>query len=177
MCRDAQVSRAQDAQERQKSPKPFCPAVAIQGRMNAASGWIHTTPWMEEVETRLEQRSRSGLRPYCRSVPLAALRFPCSRWQVRGSPSVASPFSGAKVHWTFAFIRFTPTRTPLGPTSPALALGSTVGDLQGRRKVEQCRSNCRGEKNPRHFWLTNRELGVTNAAWKKGRKKTQKGCC
>ncbi|MEE9596872.1 MAG: hypothetical protein V3V96_08840, partial [Acidiferrobacterales bacterium] len=29
-----------DAQERQKSPKPFCPAVDIQGRINAACGWI-----------------------------------------------------------------------------------------------------------------------------------------
>ncbi len=75
-----------------KVPKAICPAVAIQGRMNAASGWIH----------------KSGLRPYCRSVRLAALRFPCSRWQVRGSPSVASPFSGTKVHWTFVLIRFTP---------------------------------------------------------------------
>ncbi len=38
---------------------------------------------------------------------LAALRSPCSRLQVRGSPSVASPFSGTKVHWTFVLIRFT----------------------------------------------------------------------
>ncbi|MDX1513168.1 MAG: hypothetical protein R3174_05430, partial [Gammaproteobacteria bacterium] len=36
---------------------------------------------------------------------LAALRCPCSRLQVRGSPSVASPFAGMKVHWTFTFTR------------------------------------------------------------------------
>jgi len=55
---------------------------------------------------------------------LAALHFPCSRLQARGLPSVASPFSGAKVHWTFAFIRFTPTRPPRavqGCTSAASA--------------------------------------------------------
>ena len=75
---------------------------------------------------------------------LAALRFPCSRLQVQGSPSVASPFSGAKVHWTFAFIRFTPpgpfkgerdvqgVRVPrvqdaYERPSASLILGSTVG--------------------------------------------------
>ena len=59
-----------DVQERQKSPKPFYPAVDIHGRINAARGWIH----------------KSGLRPYCFSGRLAALRFPCSRLQVRGKP-------------------------------------------------------------------------------------------
>jgi hypothetical protein len=29
------------------------------------------------------------------------------RLPVQGSPSLANPFSGAKVHWTLAFLRFT----------------------------------------------------------------------
>ena len=37
-----------------------------------------------------------------------SLRFAVPlRWPVQGSPSLANPFSGAKVHRTFAFIRFT----------------------------------------------------------------------
>ena len=52
---------------------------------------------------------------------LAALRFPCSRLQVQGSPSVASPFSGTKVHWTFVLIRF----TPLAPLRAELRLRKT----------------------------------------------------
>jgi hypothetical protein len=34
--------------------------------------------------------------------------------------------------------------------SAALALGSTVGDLQRRRELEQCRNNCQGENQNLH---------------------------
>ncbi len=54
---------------------------------------------------------------------LAALRFPCSRLQVQGSPSVASPFSGTKVHRAFVLIRFTPP-----------------GPHKGERDVQGCTS-------------------------------------
>ncbi len=52
-------------------------------------------------------------------VRLAALRFPCSRLQAQGLPSVANPFSGAKAHWAFAYIRFTPLAPLRACTSPA----------------------------------------------------------
>ncbi len=51
---------------------------------------------------------RRGFLPLRVDARLAALRFPCSRLHAQGLPSVANPFSGIKVHWTFTYIRFTP---------------------------------------------------------------------
>ena len=60
--------------------------------MNAASGWLGLFLTIRCISSvHGGQIHKSGLRPYCRSL---RLRFPCSRWQVQGSPSVASPFSG-----------------------------------------------------------------------------------
>ena len=112
-----------------KVPKATYPTVDVQGCTNAASGRIH----------------RSGLRLYCFSRRLAALRFPCSRLQVQGLPSVASPFSGTKVHRTFVFyplytypapsrgramyrdVRVPRVQDAYERPSAALVLGLTVG--------------------------------------------------
>ena len=90
-----------------------------------------------------------------KSLLRSAIRL---RWQGRGSPSVANPLSGIKVHWTFILFRFAhglfdsrhPWRSPCGRLQrPILfqtklsARRSGTGDRQGCRKVEQRRSSCR----------------------------------
>ena len=98
---------------------------------------------------------RSGLRPYCLSVRLAALRSPRSRLQVQGSPSVASTFSGTKVPWTFVLIRFTlpgslraqlrlplSSARPKGRTAIAVCLWLVLLPLQASR------ANRTGEGKP-----------------------------
>ncbi len=97
-------------------------------------------------------------------VRLAALRFPCSRWQVQGSPSVASPFSGTihalrspcfavapaqavpglwafggvKVHRTFTWYRLTHWTFALIRFTPLAPLraGRRLGRLSARRKAQ-----------------------------------------
>ncbi len=61
----------------------------------------------------------------------AALRYPCSCLQARGSPSVASPFSGTKVPRTFVLIRFT-LPAPLRARSSS-AFGARL-DQGGQKK-------------------------------------------
>jgi len=52
-------------------------------------------------------------------------RFLCSRiplrLKARGSPSVARPFGGANVHWTFAFFRLTLRSRDIGSFSAPLS--------------------------------------------------------
>ncbi len=111
---------------RRKYPKPFCPAVDIQGRINAARGWLGLFLTIRCISSvHGGQIHRSGLRPYCLSVRLAALRFPCSRLQVQGLPSCAtlSCFAwktGADPPWS--------ARSPgRGSTGPSASLRLTHG--------------------------------------------------
>ena len=50
-----------------------------------------------------------------------------------------------KCWFSAARIRCAGCTSAAGAWKHKSGLGSTEGDLQGRRKVEQCRSNCRGE--------------------------------
>jgi hypothetical protein len=134
MCSDVQVSRFQDEKERQKSPKPFCRAVDVQGCTNAASAGMR----------------RSGLRPYCCSnwhlLRFAILR----RSQARGSPSVVNPFGGTTVHWTLV-------KPPPHPCAGERTPGSLPGPLTGRRfgcthpmcRMHKCRGFMDEQERPR----------------------------
>ncbi len=97
-CREAPMPRVQGRTGGACAPKTGVPALI--GRLRRFAQGTGPCAWGERG--------------------LAALRSPCSCLQVRGSPSVASPFCGTKVHRTFVLIRF--THAPPLRACPSLSL-------------------------------------------------------
>ena len=154
MCKMHKCRGFRDEQERQKSPKPSCPAVDVQGRPTAAGGGTHRSglrPTIDFLTPDLRRfafparacKSRACLPWQARSAG-QSMRYavPASLWH-RPKPSLAWAFGGVKVHRTFTLSPPHPLDHCLNPLHPSraasgrLRLRTTLGLRKGAKKTKK----------------------------------------